>query len=106
VIDRHRQRGGTGHREANRCRPCRVDTLVGRQVRREFARDERLPLVRRAAGLTACGLVPVGVEAGLAADGHDHSQARVEVPLEGGGVDVPAVEVVLRTQAVEEVHRR
>ena len=104
VVDRHRQRGRTGHRQAHGRVAVRVDTLVGRQVGRQLLGDEGLPLVGLAAVVAAGRAVPVAVEAGLPADRHDHGHARVQVPLEGGGVDVPAVEVVLRTQTVEQVH--
>ncbi|PRC61473.1 hypothetical protein C6A85_08690, partial [Mycobacterium sp. ITM-2017-0098] len=42
--------------------------------------------------------VPVGVETRLAAHGHDHRDAGLVEPLESRGVDVPAVEIVLRAQ--------
>ena len=103
VINRQRERRRTGHRQADRGVAARVDTLVGSQVARQLAGQEGLPLVGGAACLAAGRLVPVAVEAGLAADRHDHRQAGVQVPLERRGVDVPPVEVILRTQTVEQV---
>ncbi len=103
VIDRQRHRGRTGHRQTDGRVAARIDALVGGQVGGQLLGEERLPLVGAAAGLAACGLVPVAVEAGLAAHGHDHCETGVDVPLERRGVDVPTVEVVLRTQTVEQV---
>ncbi len=71
----------------------------------QFLSQKCLPPVGPGAVLALGGSVPVGVEAGLATDRHDDRQPRVVVPLEGGGVDVPTVEVVLSTLAVEEVDR-
>ncbi len=103
VVDRHRQRGRAGHRQAHGSVAVRIHALVGRQVGRQLLGDEGLPLVGAAAGLAARRLVPVAVEAGLAADGHDDREAGVQIPLERRGVDVPAVEVVLGAQTVEQV---
>ena len=68
-------------------------------------REECLPFIGIGLLVEARRRVPVGVEAGLAADGHHHGDAGLVEPLERRGVDVPAVVVVLGAHAVEEIHR-
>ena len=85
--------------------PVRRHALVGLQPGGQLLGQEGLPLVGVVLAVALRRLVPVGVEAGLAADRHDRRQAGAVVPLERRGVDVPAVVVVLRAQAVEQVDR-
>ena len=103
VVVRQVQRRGTGHRQTDRRAAGALHTFGGQECR-QLAGEEGLPLVGLAACLAASRLVPVGVPAGLATDRHHERQTGLQVPLEGGGVDVPAVEVVLRTKTVEQIH--
>ena len=93
------------HRDADDGVAVLRNALVGLQVRRQLLRQEGLPLVGVVLTVALRRLVPVGVEARLAADRHDGRQPGAVVPLERRGFDVPAVEVVLRTQAVEQIDR-
>src|SRR5262249_31678250 len=88
---------------------CRIanrrNTLVGLQPGGHLPGQERLPLVGVALAVARRRLVPVAVETGLAADGHDHRKAGLVVLLEGRGVDVPTGEVVVGAEPVEQVDR-
>ena len=95
-------RGRTGHRQTDGRTARRLDLTVGRQPGRRLLGQEGFPLVGLAPGLAAGGPIPVGVEAGLSAHRHRDRDPRVQVPLERRGVDVPAVEVILSPQAVEQ----
>ena len=81
------------------CRTC----LLRRQPCRKFLRKEGFPLVGVRPSVPDGGPVPVAVEARLASHGHDDRQSGPAVPVECRGVDVPAVEVLPRFHAVEEV---
>ena len=103
--DRQIQRRTARHRQSDNGIAGRFDASIGRQPGRQLAGQECLPLVRHGSGSARCGSIPVGVETRLAADRHHHRETRLEVPLEGSGVDVPAVGLLLRAQSVEQVDR-
>ena len=105
VIGRQDQRSATRHRQPDHTVTGRGDLLVGRQPRGQFLGEERLPLICIGLVVEARRRVPVGVEAGLPADGHHDGDAGVVEPLECRGVDVPPAVVVLGAQPVEEVDR-
>ena len=103
--DRQIQRRTARHRQAHNGVAGGLDAPVGRQPGWQLPGKERLPLVGDGSGATFRGPVPVGVETRLAANRHHHRQPRFVVPLEGGGVDIPAAGLLLGAQSIQQVER-
>ncbi|SIH09158.1 Uncharacterised protein [Mycobacteroides abscessus subsp. abscessus] len=101
VVREVQGRSGT-HRQTDNRVTGLGQPLVG-QEGGQLLGQEGLPLVGEDAILTLGRLVPVGVPAGLAADGHDDGDTGLVVVLERRGLDVPAAEVIARTQTVQQV---
>ena len=104
MVGRQNQRRAARHGQADNAVARHRDLLVGGQPQRKLTGEKRLPFIGIGLLVEARGRIPVGVEAGLAADGHHGGDAGLVEPLERRGVDVPAAVVVLRTHAVEEIH--
>ena len=104
MVRRQDQRGTAGHRQPDNAVAGRGDLLVGGQPLRKFLCEERFPLIGVGLVVEARRRIPVGVEAGLPADGHHRGDPGVVEPLERRGVDVPAVVVVAGAQPVEQIH--
>ena len=88
--------GGAAHGDADDA-ALFVGTELVLEDRREFLGEEGLPHVV----LAVVRLLPVRVEGGLAADGHDDVDVLVRVEGLDVGLDGPAGLIVARTQAVE-----
>ena len=104
MVGRQNQRRAARHGQADNAVARHRDLLVGGQPQRKLVGEKRLPFIGIGLLVEARRRIPVGVEAGLAADGHHGRDAGLVEPLERRGVDVPAAVVVLRAHAVEEIH--
>ena len=105
MVCRQDQRRAARHGQADDRIAAGGHTLVRGQIRRQLGGQEGLPLVVVRAAVAPCRALPVGVEAGHAADGHDHRQPGLVIVFERGGLDVPSAVVVAGAQPVEQVDR-
>ena len=103
MVGRQNQRRAARHGQADNAVARHRDLLVGRQPQRKLTGEKRLPFIGIGLLVEARGRIPVGVEAGLAADGHHGRDAGLVEPLERRGVDVPAAVVVLFTKEGQKI---